>query len=94
MVSYTRAKADVAGVDCSKIGVMQRPERYVYLGFGAIFSGVFQALLTPFIAEPKQYILMFIIAFIGVWSNITAIKRFRFVYLKLKESAASCSIGN
>ena len=39
MVSYTRARAEGLGVRC-EIGMLQRPERFVLLGFGSIFSSL------------------------------------------------------
>jgi CDP-diacylglycerol---glycerol-3-phosphate 3-phosphatidyltransferase len=38
MVSYTRARAETLGVDC-KVGLMQRPERVVLIGFSSWFLG-------------------------------------------------------
>jgi phosphatidylglycerophosphate synthase len=40
MVSYTRARGEGLGVSC-EIGMLQRPERFVLLGFGSIFSSIF-----------------------------------------------------
>jgi len=40
MVSYVRARSEGMGLEC-KVGLMQRPERIVYLGFGSIFSALF-----------------------------------------------------
>ena len=37
MVSYCRSKAEALGVDCS-VGLFQRPERVVYLGFGLCWA--------------------------------------------------------
>lgn len=37
MVSYVRARSEGLGYDC-KVGLMQRPERVVAIGFGAIFG--------------------------------------------------------
>ena len=59
MVSYVRARAEGLGFDC-KMGMMQRPERIVLLGFGAIFS--------------ERYLMLFIIL-IAILSNITALQR-------------------
>jgi CDP-diacylglycerol--glycerol-3-phosphate 3-phosphatidyltransferase len=59
MVSYIRARAEGLGFDC-KMGWMQRPERIVLLGFGAIFS---------------ERILMWFIILIAILSNITAFQR-------------------
>lgn len=38
MVSYTRARAEGLGIDC-KVGLMQRPERIVLVGFAALIFG-------------------------------------------------------
>ena len=39
MVSYVRARAEGLGVEC-KVGLMQRPERVITIGFSAILYGV------------------------------------------------------
>jgi len=39
MVSYTRARAEALGVNCS-VGIMQRPERILLVGISAIVCGV------------------------------------------------------
>ena len=83
MVSYTRAKAETEGVS-AKVGIMQRPERYVFLGFGALFSDFGNVLLAPWYPN-NHFILMATIIFIAFMSNLTAARRFRFAYLKLKE---------
>lgn len=59
MVSYIRARAEGLGLEC-KVGLMQRPERVVFLGFGAVFH---------------QITLIIAILFIALFSNITAIQR-------------------
>jgi CDP-diacylglycerol--glycerol-3-phosphate 3-phosphatidyltransferase len=59
MVSYVRARAEGLGLEC-KVGIMQRPERIVLLGFGALFH---------------EYALMIAVALIAVLSNFTAIQR-------------------
>ena len=38
MISYTRARAESLGLDC-KVGLMQRPERVVLIGFSSVFLG-------------------------------------------------------
>ena len=38
MISYTRARAEALGLDC-KVGLMQRPERVVLIGFSSVFLG-------------------------------------------------------
>lgn len=64
MVSYVRARAEGLGYEC-KIGMMQRPERIVLLGFGAIFH---------------DRILMIFIILIAVLSNLTAIQRILYIW--------------
>ncbi|MFQ5865477.1 MAG: CDP-alcohol phosphatidyltransferase family protein [bacterium] len=59
MVSYIRARAEALGFHC-KVGIMQRPERVVYIGFGAIFH---------------IYTLIFAILLIAVFANVTAVQR-------------------
>lgn len=59
MVSYVRARAEGLGLEC-KVGIMQRPERVVYLGFGAIVH---------------EYTLLLALVLIAILSNATAIQR-------------------
>lgn len=78
MVSYAKARGDACGVFYSG-GSMQRPERIVYLGVGAIFAPVFGwplAFLTPRIAELLYLIPL---GFVAVMCWITAIDRVRHV---------------
>ena len=59
MVSYIRARSEGLGYDC-KVGIMQRPERVVAIGFGAIFGESF---------------LVGAMVLVAVFANITAIQR-------------------
>jgi CDP-diacylglycerol--glycerol-3-phosphate 3-phosphatidyltransferase len=59
MVSYIRARAEGLGLTCS-VGLMQRPERIVYLSFSAIFH---------------RYALFIVLILIAILSNFTAIQR-------------------
>ena len=64
MVSYIRARAEGLGFEC-KIGMMQRPERIVLLGFGAIF-------------HPN--VLAVFLALIAFLANITAVQRLHHIW--------------
>ncbi|MCA1572132.1 MAG: CDP-alcohol phosphatidyltransferase family protein [Gemmatimonadota bacterium] len=64
MVSYTRARAEALGIPC-KVGMMQRPERVVGLGLGAMLG-----------LEP----LLVVLALLAVLSTFTAIERIFAVY--------------
>jgi len=69
MVSYVRARAEGLGVEC-KIGIMQRPERIVYMGFGAMAGQI------PFIT---------VLYAIAILANYTAIQRIVHVWQKNRE---------
>ncbi len=64
MVSYCRARAESLGFD-SKLGIMQRPERIVFLGLGAIIHVV---------------ALILVIWLIAIFANFTALQRLRHAY--------------
>lgn len=64
MVSYARSKAEALGINCS-VGLFQRPERVVYLGFGAILG---------------HMTLYYVIWFLAIVSNLTVIQRIFHVY--------------
>lgn len=64
MVSYTRARAEALGIPC-KVGLMQRPERVVGLGVGAMLG------LTA---------LLVVLSVLAVLSVLTAIERIFAVY--------------
>lgn len=64
MVSYTRARAESLGFD-AKIGVLQRPERIVLIGLGAIIHLVAFELAIWLVA---------------ILANFTALQRIRYAY--------------
>jgi CDP-diacylglycerol--glycerol-3-phosphate 3-phosphatidyltransferase len=64
MVSYTRARAESLGLT-AKVGVMQRPERIVFLGAGALIHPV---------------ALKIAIWMVAVFANFTALQRLRFAF--------------
>lgn len=69
MVSYTRARAEGLGVSC-EVGLLQRPERIVILGFGSIFSSI-----AVHVVGGRHELLAATVALIALLSNITAIQR-------------------
>jgi CDP-diacylglycerol--glycerol-3-phosphate 3-phosphatidyltransferase len=64
MVSYTRARAESLGL-AAKVGVMQRPERIVFLGAGALIHPIALAVAVWMVA---------------VFANFTALQRLRFAF--------------
>ena len=69
MVSYTRAKAESLGFDCS-VGLMQRGERIVLLGLGSLVFGL----------AWNGMVLTSIIVIVAVLTNATAVQRIFRVY--------------
>jgi len=84
MVSYTRARAEGLGIDCS-VGLMQRPERILLIGISAILCGVFSTALGgdfkfvldffPFHVFETITFFTLPITILAVMSNITAVRR-------------------
>lgn len=74
MVSYVRARAEGLGLEC-KSGLMQRPERVVLTGLGALCCGIFAPMMSG--NKPFEPILIFVVPllFVAVFSNITAFGR-------------------
>jgi CDP-diacylglycerol---glycerol-3-phosphate 3-phosphatidyltransferase len=70
MVSYTRAKAEALGLDCS-VGFMQRAERLVLLGGGSLFFGLMW----------NGLVLKVILVTLAVTTVLTTIQRIVWVYL-------------
>ncbi len=69
MVSYTRARAEGLGLDCS-VGLMQRPERIALLGLGSLIFGL----------AWRGLVLDIIIVVVAVTTNLTAIQRIVWVH--------------
>ncbi|RMH15458.1 MAG: CDP-alcohol phosphatidyltransferase family protein [Gemmatimonadetes bacterium] len=69
MISYTRAKAETLGLECS-VGLMQRAERVVLLGLGSLIFGL----------SWDGLVLTGVIVIFAVLTNWTAIHRIVWVY--------------
>jgi phosphatidylglycerophosphate synthase len=69
MVSYTRARAEGLGLRCD-VGLLQRPERFVLLGFGSIFSSIAVHLIGG-----AHELLVATVVLLALLSNITAVQR-------------------
>lgn len=70
LVSYARARGESQGVLCNK-GVMQRAERLLLLGFGAILDG---AVTRSLGAEPGSALLA-VVALVALGTTLTAVYR-------------------
>lgn len=87
LTPYIRAKVESLGMQ-SKEGAMQRPERVLYVGLGAAFSGYVMILMYPFY-EPGQevppFLLMIALTFVAVMSNRASYQRFSQAFNQLKQ---------
>lgn len=79
MVSYVRSRAEGLGIEC-KVGFMQRPERVVVTGLGALLCGVCGTQVS---FDPMLFVIV-PMWFIAVMSNLTAFWRIAHCYKELK----------
>jgi len=78
MVSYTRARAEGLALRCD-IGLLQRPERFVILGFGSIASSIF----AYGFGVPGHHLLALTVLLLAVLSNLTALQRAFYILPRL-----------
>ncbi len=69
MVSYTRARAEGLGLDCT-VGLMQRPERVVLIGAGSLLFGL----------DFDGFVLKYVIVIVAILTNLTAVQRILWVW--------------
>jgi len=70
MTSYIRARSEALNLSC-KVGMMQRPERIVYMGGASILSSISLFALIP---------IKIVLIMVAVLSNITAVQRLKHIY--------------
>jgi phosphatidylglycerophosphate synthase len=78
LVSYTRAMGMGGGVDC-KVGMMQRPERIVYLGVAAAMDPLAGVALSRWWANPAPVLVILAVGFIALMTLITAVHRMIYI---------------
>jgi CDP-diacylglycerol--glycerol-3-phosphate 3-phosphatidyltransferase len=76
MVSYTRARAEGLGLEMLA-GQVQRPERYVILGFGGFVSGIVAHLTCAWAGGPSHVVLGVALVLLAASSTWTALQRAR-----------------
>jgi CDP-diacylglycerol--glycerol-3-phosphate 3-phosphatidyltransferase len=69
MISYTRARAEALGIKCT-IGLMQRAERVILIGFAALLFG----------EDGNGIVLKVVIYMLAVLTNLTVIQRIWWVW--------------
>ncbi|RME06251.1 MAG: CDP-alcohol phosphatidyltransferase family protein [Deltaproteobacteria bacterium] len=83
MVSYTKARGESLGVACS-VGLMQRPERIVYLGAASILSPPLDLLTHHFGGSLEEPLLIVAICAIALLAFATSVYRFLYIVQALK----------
>jgi len=89
MVSYARARAEGLGAE-NRVGVLQRPERLVILGFGTIFGALYAHVLAPWLPGPADLVSAATVLAIAVLANVTAVQR---VMHTIRELADDLPVG-
>lgn len=84
LVSYVRARGEVAGVDM-RVGLMQRPERIVSLGALTAMSPVLAAFQAPEDPAATHWMVIAGIVFLAVTSQFTAASRFLYLLNQLDQ---------
>jgi CDP-diacylglycerol--glycerol-3-phosphate 3-phosphatidyltransferase len=84
MVSYARARAEGLGAR-AEVGVFQRPERVVILGFGTIFGALFAHLSAPFLGVPSPALVIATIVGMALLANLTALQRVIHAWRELEQ---------
>jgi len=88
MVSYVRARAEGLGVEMSA-GRVQRPERFVILGFGGWISGLAAHLLCPALGRRSHAVLAAAVCVLAVLAVWTTFERAREAAAALRERGPS-----
>jgi phosphatidylglycerophosphate synthase len=86
MVSYVRARAEALGVSMT-VGAVQRPERYVLLGFGAVLSAIASHLTCALFGRRQDVVLVAALVVLAGISAWTAAQRTRHAHRMLGGSA-------
>lgn len=74
MVSYARARGEALGADC-KAGLMQRPERLLWLIFILFAAPLAAIFLEPGADRPVFHVAVGGIALLALLSSVTAVRR-------------------
>lgn len=83
MISYTRARAEALGIDCT-VGLMQRAERVILIGFAALLFG----------EDGNGIVLKVVIYVLAVLTNLTVVQRIWWVWRNTRpEGVASPEIS-
>ena len=83
LVSYARAKGEISGID-ARMGSMNRGERALYVGLAGLAAPDISRWLEPGATRPVYYALLAVLGLVALMANITAVRRFMFIYRELR----------
>lgn len=75
LVPYIRARGEGLGVKMT-VGLMQRPERILYMGFAAAMSPILEAILVPGEPHPIHHLAVVGLVLLAASTHLTALRRF------------------
>jgi len=81
LVSYARARGEVAGLSGVGVGLAERPERLLILGVAVFLQG-----LLRFNAFASYYVIEIAIIIVALLSHFTVLQRVYYVWLHLKKA--------
>jgi len=81
MISYTRARAEALGIDCT-VGIMQRAERVILIGAAALLFG----------EQGNGAVLRVVLWGLAILTNLTVLQRILWVYLNTRPEGIA--VGN
>ena len=84
MVSYTRARGEAIGISCTH-GMMQRPERIVYLGVGSIFSPIFAYFISYIFPLRYDFMTIGALLIIATLTVVSSVRRMLYILRKATE---------
>ncbi len=86
MVSYTRARGEALGITDLNIGMMQRPERLVYLGMSMIWAPFVEGTIGHGPLPPSVLVVAGLLL-LAVSTNFTAVRRIKHTMRRLDAAA-------
>jgi len=93
MVPYVRARGEGLGLSLKEVGLMQRPERVVYLGVSVALSPVLEKLLDASNPRPSMRLAVAGIILVAVLTQITSFQRLANLLEGLSDKSLAASPG-
>lgn len=86
ITSYAKARGEINGIT-TKIGLMQRVERYVLLWIVSVFHPFIMLILNKY-GITREYPVIIALILMAVLTNYTAIVRIIYIFRKIRKQSA------